>query len=130
MSFTAWYYPFFLALVAGLYWRLAHRQRLFLLLAASYIFYGAWDVRFLSLVMASTLSDFFSGNAIAGRRRPALQVAAGAAFPVLFFGAAHSLQVVPGELPAAFFLVAGAMALGFVGVYEWLWRLAEPARRK
>ena len=130
MSFTAWYYPFFLALVVAAYWRLPQRGRLFLLLAASYVFYGAWDVRFLSLVMASTMSDFFSGNAIAGQRRPLPQVAAGAAFPVLFFGLAHSLQVVPGELPAAFFGVAAGVALGFVAVYHWLWRLPEPTRRK
>lgn len=130
MSFTAWYYPFFLALVVAAYWRLPHRQRLALLLAASYVFYGAWDVRFLSLVMASTLSDFFSGNAVAGDRRPWPHVVAGAAFPVLFFGFAHALQIVPGTLPAAFFAVAGAVALAFVAVYEWLWRLPEATRRK
>ena len=130
MSFTAWYYPFFLAIVVAAYWRLPHRQRLLLLLAASYVFYGAWDVRFLSLVMASTLSDFFSGNAVAGHRRPLLHVAAGAAFPVLAFAVAHSLQIVPGELPAAFFAVASAVAIAFVAVYEWLWRLPEAPRRK
>jgi alginate O-acetyltransferase complex protein AlgI len=130
MSFTAWYYPFFLAIVVAAYWRLPHRARLWLLLAASYVFYGAWDVRFLSLIMASTLSDFFAGTAIAGERRPLAHVAAAAALPVLAFALAHSLQIVPGELPGAFFAIAAAVAVAFVAAYGWLWRLDEARRRK
>lgn len=130
MSFTAWYYPFFLTLVALAYWPLPHRGRLMLLLGASYVFYGAWDVRFLSLVMASTLSDFFSGNAIAGQRRPLPQVLAGAALPVGFFALTHLLQVVPGDLPATFFIAASCVSAAFVLAYELLWRLPEARRRK
>ena len=36
-----------------------------LLLIASYIFYGSWDWRFLSLIIISTLVDFYIGQAIA-----------------------------------------------------------------
>jgi len=37
-----------------------------MLLIASYIFYGAWDWRFLSLIWLSTWVDFYIGNKIAG----------------------------------------------------------------
>jgi len=46
-----------------------------LLLAASYVFYGAWDWRFLGLIAASTIIDFLAAQGIekaatkAGRRR-------------------------------------------------------------
>ena len=37
-----------------------------MLLVANYIFYGAWDWRFLSLILASTVIDFFCGLKIHG----------------------------------------------------------------
>jgi D-alanyl-lipoteichoic acid acyltransferase DltB (MBOAT superfamily) len=40
-----------------------HKQN-FLLLIASYTFYGFWDWRFLSLLWISTIVDFFCGNAM------------------------------------------------------------------
>ncbi len=56
---------------------LPHRGQNVLLLAASYCFYGAWDWRFLSLIMTSTLVDFIAGRVLANtdkasRRRAAL----------------------------------------------------------
>ena len=35
-----------------------------LLLVASYVFYAAWDYRFLSLIILSTAVDFFAGRGI------------------------------------------------------------------
>ena len=38
---------------------LSHKGQNLVLLAASYIFYGAWDWRFLSLILISTIVDYY-----------------------------------------------------------------------
>jgi alginate O-acetyltransferase complex protein AlgI len=40
---------------------LRHRAQNIVLLVASYIFYGAWDWRFLSLIFISTVVDYYAG---------------------------------------------------------------------
>ena len=69
-------YIVFLTLVTLAYWRLRWRQQNVLLLVASYVFYGWWDPRFLALIAASTIVDFYCAKAIArsedGPRRRAL----------------------------------------------------------
>lgn len=78
MFFDSLEYAVFLVVVLGLYYALARKVRAqnVLLLAASYFFYGFWNWRFLSLIIASTLLDFFCSRAIARssdpRRRKAL----------------------------------------------------------
>lgn len=52
---------FFLPVVLGLYYALRHRAQNRALLAASYVFYGWWDVRFLFLIVASTAIDYLCG---------------------------------------------------------------------
>lgn len=54
---------FFLVLYA-LYVVLPHRPQNLLLLAGSYIFYAAWDWRFLSLILISTVIDYYCARAI------------------------------------------------------------------
>ena len=54
---TAAFFIFF-ALVLLLYRALPHRAQNWMLLAASYVFYGWWDWRFLGLLGASTLLDW------------------------------------------------------------------------
>jgi alginate O-acetyltransferase complex protein AlgI len=66
MSFTHWYYLFFLTAVVLLFWSLRGQARIWLLWGASYVFYGAWDIRFLGLVMASTVVDYFGMLAMSG----------------------------------------------------------------
>jgi len=51
----------FFAIVALLYVALPHRAQNRMLLVASYVFYGAWDWRFLSLILASTITDYIIG---------------------------------------------------------------------
>ena len=51
----------FLAIVYTLYRVLGHRAQNRMLLVASYVFYGAWDWRFLSLIAASTVVDYTIG---------------------------------------------------------------------
>ena len=60
-TFLAFFIVFFI-----LYFLLRHRVKSqnVLLLVGSYIFYGWWDFRFLSLIIFSTLIDFWVGNKI------------------------------------------------------------------
>ena len=72
-SYVFW--VFFIAVVA-VYWRLGHRLQNRFLLVASYVFYAAWNWRFLSLIWISTIVDYVAARGIAGsdspRRRKAL----------------------------------------------------------
>ena len=56
-----------------IYFAIKGRLRLLFLLAASYVFYGWWDWRFLSLILTSTIIDYFVGcwleSAESGRRK-------------------------------------------------------------
>lgn len=75
MIFNSVEYALFLAAVVGGHWLLPVRLRLPLLLAVSYLFYGMWDWRFLSLILASTVVDYSVGRAMPSaddRRRRAL----------------------------------------------------------
>lgn len=64
MLFNSISFAIFLPIVFVLYWGLNRRSlkiQNILLLTASYIFYGWWDWRFLSLIIASTFVDYFVG---------------------------------------------------------------------
>jgi len=68
MLFNSWSFLLgFLPVVFFLYWFCCNRSiRLqnLLLLVSSYVFYGLWDYRFLSLVFISSFCDFVVGQAI------------------------------------------------------------------
>src|SRR5688572_15883153 len=79
MLFDTPVYFVFLTLVVVCYWRLQRRGQNYLLLGASYLFYGWWDWRFLGLILLSTLVDYFCAHLIdrsdsQARRRTALMV--------------------------------------------------------
>lgn len=63
MDFNSFEYLIFLPVVFLLYWFLFRtvRWRNLFLVAASYVFYGWWDWRFLGLIMFSTLTGYVSG---------------------------------------------------------------------
>ncbi|MEL6535472.1 MAG: hypothetical protein AAFQ98_08675 [Bacteroidota bacterium] len=64
MRFNSIEFAIFLPVVFVLFWFVAHRKIRYqnlLILAASYVFYGWWDVRFLSLIMLSTFVDYGIG---------------------------------------------------------------------
>lgn len=66
MLFNSFEFFYFYLLLLPLYW-LIHKQirlRNSLLLIGSYFFYGSWDWRFLSLIVISTLVDFYCGQRI------------------------------------------------------------------
>ncbi len=62
MTFNSLEYLLFLPLVVGLYRLFPRRGRQWLLLVASYVFYGAWDWRFCGLLAISTVTDFTIGR--------------------------------------------------------------------
>lgn len=65
MLFTSFTFWLFCGVVILAYRPLPHRLQNALLLVASYVFYGFWDWRFLSLIALSTLVDYFVSRAIA-----------------------------------------------------------------
>ena len=65
MLFNSIDFAIFLPIVFILYWFVANNNlklQNFLIVLASYLFYGWWDWRFLSLIIFSTLIDYFVGR--------------------------------------------------------------------
>ncbi len=61
MLFNSLQFAIFFTIVYSLYLVLNHKWQNRMLLIASYIFYGSWDYRFLSLIVISTVLDYFCG---------------------------------------------------------------------
>lgn len=61
MLFNSLNFFIFFCIVLSLYFILPHRWQNRMLLIASYIFYGWWDWRFLSLIFISTMTDYICG---------------------------------------------------------------------
>ena len=70
MLFNSLTFAVFLAIVLPLYYLLNWRRQNVILLAASYVFYGWWDWRFLILLMLSTIVDFFVAKAMSAAADP------------------------------------------------------------
>lgn len=64
MSFDSLEFVVFLPVVLCVYYALSHRAQNLWLVAASYLFYGWWDYRFLTLLAISTIVDFYCGRGI------------------------------------------------------------------
>ena len=66
MLFNSIDFAVFLVVVFALYWAMPWRWKWqnLLVLAASYVFYGWWDWRFLSLIVVSTAIDFAVASAL------------------------------------------------------------------
>ena len=65
MLFNSIDFAIFLPIVFILYWFVANKNlklQNFMVVAASYLFYGWWDWRFLSLILFSTIVDFTIGK--------------------------------------------------------------------
>jgi alginate O-acetyltransferase complex protein AlgI len=62
MIFTEFRFLFFFLIALSVHWGLQKNQhRKLWLLLCSYVFYGAWDWRFLSLILISTVIDYIVG---------------------------------------------------------------------
>lgn len=66
MLFNSWTFALFFGVFYGVYWLANARLpvRNVLILLGSYVFYGWWDWRFLSLIAVSTLVDYVCGLGI------------------------------------------------------------------
>ncbi len=72
MLFNTIDFAIFLPIVFILYWFVVNRNlrwQNFLLVVASYVFYGWWDWRFLSLILFSTLVDYLVGLRLKNEER-------------------------------------------------------------
>lgn len=90
MQFNTVDYIFFLPVVVVVYYLIPHRLKWFLLLFASYFFYGCWKVEYLAFIVSSTLIDFWTGIQMDKRlnqkkRRPFLFVSLVSNLGLLFF---------------------------------------------
>lgn len=70
MTFATLTFFVFLAVVFPAYWLLRRRGQNVLLIGASYTFYGWWDYRFCSLLLASSLLDYAVGLGLRSARAP------------------------------------------------------------
>ena len=93
MQFNSIVFAIFLVIAFGVYWALARKsvraQNLFVV-AASYVFYGWWDGRVLSLIVLSALVDFVVGGKLGAtedprRRKVLLGISLGVNLGVLGF---------------------------------------------
>ena len=67
MLFNSFDFGLFLVIVYLLYWSIGSQRRIaqnILLLVASYVFYGLWDWRFLSLIFLSSIIDYYAAIGI------------------------------------------------------------------
>ena len=67
MAFNSLAFLIFLPVFLVVYWSLRGNARVLATLAASYLFYGFWDYRFLALIIVSTVVDYSVGLAIAAQ---------------------------------------------------------------
>jgi alginate O-acetyltransferase complex protein AlgI len=91
MLFNSLDFAVFLPIVFILYWSLTNtKSQNFLLVIASYIFYGWWDWRFMSFILFSTLVDYLVGQGLSsskhkGKRRLLLMTSIFVNLGFLFF---------------------------------------------
>ena len=64
MIFNSFEFVIFFPVVFTIYWMLKLRAQNIFLLLASYLFYGFWDWRFLSLILLSTVVDYIVAQKI------------------------------------------------------------------
>ena len=73
MLFNSYTFWIFFAVVILFHRFLPHRGQNRLLLVASYVFYAYWDWRFLGLILASTVVDYFVALAMGNEKRGGLR---------------------------------------------------------
>ena len=64
MAFNSLQYAVFLPVVCLLYWRLPQRLQTAFLMVVSYLFYAAWDWRFLGLMLLTTTVGYSVGRMV------------------------------------------------------------------
>lgn len=61
MLFNSFEFLIFFIVVIAIYFSIAHKYRWLLLLLSSYFFYGYWEIKYLIIIVVSTLIDFYVG---------------------------------------------------------------------
>jgi alginate O-acetyltransferase complex protein AlgI len=61
MLFNSFEFLVFFIIITTTYFALQHKYRWILLLISSYFFYGYWEAKYLSIIVISTLIDFYVG---------------------------------------------------------------------
>ncbi|MBE7442727.1 MAG: MBOAT family protein [Flavobacteriales bacterium] len=61
MLFNSFEFLLFFIVVTTAYFTFQHKYRWILLLISSYFFYGYWEIKYLSIIVISTLIDFYIG---------------------------------------------------------------------
>jgi alginate O-acetyltransferase complex protein AlgI len=93
MLFNSFIFWIFLSIVVLIYYRLSHRSQNLFLLVASYIFYGSWNWKFLSLILISTCIDYFVGRRLS--------------------------QATSDKVRKSLLLLSVATNLGFLGIFKY-----------
>lgn len=101
-----------------------------LLLAASYFFYGMWDLRFLALLMASTGIDFFCARSLVGAREKRGKIIWTTLAPLIWLGGCELFGKDYVHISQASLIVAGIFPLLFVPLHEWIWTWESERRRR
>lgn len=154
MLFNSFEFAFFFVIVLVAYWALArwHRAQNRLLLGASLVFYGSWDVRLLYLFLLTTVVDFFCalmigrGRVAARQRLIAGGLLVGSAFLCVTCQwsavTLHGTLLRPGIsidwhslLPRqasgwTVFFASAAVVLLVQGLYPWMTGWSQPTRRR
>jgi D-alanyl-lipoteichoic acid acyltransferase DltB (MBOAT superfamily) len=111
LYFNSYTFAVFCPIVLGLYWLLPHRRQNVLLVIASYVFYGAWDARFLLLMWFTTGVDYFVGRALEDNDDPRRRKR------ILSLSLAANLGVLGAFKYFNFFVGSGASLLRHVGLH-------------
>ena len=61
MLFNSWQFGVFLPIVFGLYWSVPQRFRSLLILIASYWFYKSWNVKYIVMILFTTIISYMAG---------------------------------------------------------------------
>jgi alginate O-acetyltransferase complex protein AlgI len=127
MVFNSLTFLVFVLLFFPLYFGTRGRLRLWVILLASYIFYGWWDWRFLSLIVFSTAMDWWFGQWITYLDDPVETQAdwqRGSAVQ-RFFGRLTRLAARTGWRRHTVLLFSMVINLGFLGVFKYFNFFAE-----
>jgi len=121
MVFNSLTFIVFVLLFFPLYFGTKGRSRVWVCLLASYIFYGWWDWRFLSLIVFSTVMDWWFGLWISYLDEPeAVKREWETGSPVLrFFGRLTHWAAASGLERKAVLLFSMVMNLGFLGFFKY-----------
>ena len=60
MLFNSWQFGLFLPVVFGIYWAVPNKYRWVLLFAASYYFYMSWNIKYVVLILFTTIISYIS----------------------------------------------------------------------